>query len=326
MSNLIYANARAKALSKNLLGEDRLNRMVDAPTAEDAIKILSEVNFGDGISVDSAIDFEKLIDAEQKKFFAFLKENGSPENEAKFFLLKNDFHNAEVFIKSKHLKKDFEHITAPDGTIEKGVLKDLIMGDEYGNLPEQMGKALLQCDADFVGGKASGQSINEIMTKAYYEELFKVCEKDKTLSKIFVFKVDCVNIGIALRTRNFLLAKSAFLPHGKISNETLKDLSEENLESLADKMKGTEYSSIISLAIEQKLKGDPLSAFEKAIDQYPLKLLEKEKYNFEGNFQYLSYCFTRVAEMNDVRIVLVGLINGFDKMEIKRKLRIYNER
>ena len=326
MANLIYANARAKALSKNLLGEDRLNRMVDAPTAEDAIKILSEVNFGDGISVDSAIDFEKLIDAEQKKFFAFLKENGSPKNEAKFFLLKNDFHNAEVFIKGKHLRKDFENMTAPDGIIDKGVLKDCIMGDEYGDLPEQMGKALLQCDADFVGGKASGQSVNEIMTKAYYEELFRACAKDKTLSKIYTFKVDCINIGIALRTRNFLLAKSAFLPHGKIKDETLKDLCEENLESLAEKMKGTEYSSIINLALEQNLKGDPLSDFEKVIEQYPLELLKKEKYNFEGNFQFLIYCFTRVAEINDVRIILVGLINGLDKLEIKRKLRINDER
>ena len=326
MSNLIYANARAKALCKNLLGEDRLNRMVDAPTADDAIKILSEVNFGDGASVDSAIDFEKLIDAEQKKFFAFLKENGSPKNEAKFFLLKNDFHNAEVFIKGKHLKKDFEHMTVPDGTIAKSVLKDCIMGDEYGDLPEQMGKALLQCDADFISGKASGQSVNEIMTKAYYEELFKVCKKDKTLGKIYTFKVDCINIGIALRTRNYLLAKSAFLPHGEISEERLKDLSEENLESLTDKMKGTAYSSIINVALEQKLKGDPLSIFEKAIDQYPLELLKREKYNFEGNFQYLIYCFTRVAEMNDVRIVLVGLINGLDRLEIKRKLRINDER
>ncbi|MCQ2387697.1 MAG: hypothetical protein MJ066_04555 [Clostridia bacterium] len=66
MSNIIYSNARAKFLSNSLLGKDRINRMIDS-SVEDAIKILSEVNFGDNALIESNFDFEKLIDIEKDK-------------------------------------------------------------------------------------------------------------------------------------------------------------------------------------------------------------------------------------------------------------------
>ena len=55
MTNAIFANARASTLQASLLGADRLNRMVDCASGDDALKILSEVNFGNGVTVASAL-------------------------------------------------------------------------------------------------------------------------------------------------------------------------------------------------------------------------------------------------------------------------------
>ena len=61
MPNSIFANARAAALSKGLLGAERLGRMIDAPTVEDALRILQEVGFGEGAP---APETDALIEAE----------------------------------------------------------------------------------------------------------------------------------------------------------------------------------------------------------------------------------------------------------------------
>ena len=60
MPNSIFANARAAALSGGLLGAERLNRMIDCASPEDALKILREVGFGAGAAADGS-ETETLI-------------------------------------------------------------------------------------------------------------------------------------------------------------------------------------------------------------------------------------------------------------------------
>ena len=45
--------------------------MIECSTADEAIKILSEVGFGDGAVIESALEFEKLIAIEQRKLLDF---------------------------------------------------------------------------------------------------------------------------------------------------------------------------------------------------------------------------------------------------------------
>lgn len=73
MINPLFANARAKSLEKFLVGKEKFLRMIDSEDADEALKILSEVNFGGGVSISSATEFEKLIDFEEEKLFDFIK-------------------------------------------------------------------------------------------------------------------------------------------------------------------------------------------------------------------------------------------------------------
>lgn len=326
MAGMIYANARAKALEKSLIGEERMNRMLDALSAEDALRILTEVNFGEGVALDSVMDFERLIDAEQTKFFSFLREDSSPKTVAEFFMLKNDFHNVEAFVKSKYLKKDLGETTVDGGTLDKVFLKECVMNDEYGTLPDCMRQALLKADEVFTSGKADGAIINALFVKAYYEQLHKVAEKDEQLKKIYTFTVDCINIGVALRMRNYVGVKDFLLPYGKLTDSNIHALSEDALENLKEMFKFTDYKEAVAVAVEEKIKGQALSGFEKFTDEYALKLLSKRRFEIEGNIPFLLYAFTKVAEIKNVRIILVGLINGIDRKEIKSKLRKIYER
>ena len=326
MANVIYSNARAKALENGLLGIDRLERMATAGSPDEAIKILSEVNFGDGVYISSFSEFEKLLSAEEKKFLNFVRSDCPSEYLKKYILLPYDFHNAQAYIRQKHLKKEIVGANDLSGTIEKEVLKDRIMLDEYRAFPEELAKTLLFADGEFVSGKATGAVIDAAFKKALYVELNKCASNITELKEIFSVKADCANVGVALRTRNFSYAKNFFVVGGKLSSGDLKTLCEESLDTLKEKCKFMPCSNLCIKAVESAAKGEPLSDFEKEADGFALSLLKKKKYATEGITPFLLYCFYKFAEIKNVRIILVGLINGLDGAEIKRRLRNCYER
>ena len=115
MTNAIFANARASALQASLLGADRLNRMVDCASGDDALKILSEVNFGNGVTVASALEADLLIEAEERRYTAFVRETAPSEALCRYLLAEYDYHNAEAIVRSKYMKTDCAPMQGADG-------------------------------------------------------------------------------------------------------------------------------------------------------------------------------------------------------------------
>ena len=74
------------------------------------------------------------------------------------------------------------------GLLEDTNYDDMIMADDYSSLPSFMRDALVVCDAQFVSGVASGQSVNAVFTKAYFKHLYSVCKNDKILKKLYEYK------------------------------------------------------------------------------------------------------------------------------------------
>ena len=321
MLNAVYANARAKANENYLLGYDRLLRIIDCPTISDAFKVLSEVNFGGGITLSAPNEFEKLLTAERQSLTDFIKTNCPNEYLINYFLYPLDFHNAESLLRAKHLKIGAEDMLGAEGVFSIDYLKDKIFADEYRDFPKWLKNALIEGDAKFVSGNTSGAEINLIFKKALYQALLEECKKDKTLFEIFRAKIDFINISVALRLRNYQLAKESFLEGGLINISDLKMLCEENLDSLKQKCIFLEHKDFILSAINQKSQSTPLSDFEKEVDGFELSILKKNRYNTGGLYPFMLYCQYKLAEINNVRIILVGLQNGIEKDQIKRRLR-----
>ncbi|MBE7087005.1 MAG: hypothetical protein E7369_01745 [Clostridiales bacterium] len=320
MSNLIYANARATGYSNALLGKDRLLRIVDCQTYADSLKILSEVGFGGGVYSDAEDDFESIITAEEKTFYDFLREECVPQDVATFVMLKNDFHNAEAYVKAKHLKIDVEDMTVNFGRIEKDELKEKIFSDDYSDFPKSMANALLTCDEDFVSGRATGESVNNIFTKAYYAELTEISKSNPYLKRICSFNIDCVNISVCLRLKNYGLAKEFLIPNGSFTEDELQKFCDESIETVKENFKFSDFNDVLSVIGGED--GNTLVDFERVTESYALRVIEPEKYSSESYYPIMNYCFNKVCELKNVRIALVGVINGNDKIQTKRKLRI----
>lgn len=320
MVNKVYANSIARAKEKSLLGRERYSRLLDCQNLESAIKVLSEVNFGDA-NINALSSVDEIIVGEEKKLIEFIKINAPTDWIKDFFLIKNDFINAEAFIKAKYLKIDAEKMSTLDGKFTKAYLQEKIMVDEYKSFPTELAKALITCDDYFVSHKASGELISATFSKAYYQLLIRVGKQDKRLNKIVINKIDCANVTTALRARNFAYASDFYIEGGLISKEQFKRLCENSLDSLKEEFKFSSVANLITVAIDCLSKQQPLREFERLQDSYPLNEYKIDKYSSEGVIPFMLYCLYKKADLINVRIILTGIINKLDKTQIKEILR-----
>lgn len=320
MSNIIYSNARASALYKNLLKTERYTRMLECDNSSDVVKVLAEVGFGEGATIDN-LDFENLFYIEQERLNSFIKEC-CPTKELKFFLLaKNDFINAQAFIRAKYLKIDADKMICNDGLIRKEELRELIAVDEYKNLPTELGKTLLTCDELFVNGKATGELIDSIFSSGYYRYIKKEVKNDNALTKIVELQIDGANISTALRSRNFSVASKFFIDGGKISLQDFKVLCESSFESIRESFKTCKQNFLVLSAVEDAQNNEPLRDFERLVDSYALTEFKKNRYETSGYAPFVLYCLYKKADITNVRIILSAVKNNLDKAQVKSILR-----
>ena len=320
MPNSIFANARASALEAGLLGAERLSRMIDCASPEDAVKILQETGFGDGLSVPAS-EAELLVEAEENKLAAFIRETSPEEKLTRFLLAKYDFRNAEAVMRAKHLRVDYRPMAGAEGAYPLALLEEKIFADDYGAFGAPMKNALAAADELFVGGDASGRKINALFTRAMYAEMAALAGRSKALSAILSLRADAANIGVALRTRNFALAQEMTVEGGLLGADVLRIMAEESAETIREKTRFSPRRELISAALEDFAAGQPLTLLERAADSAALTVLKTEKYSDEGYLPFLRYCCRKAAELSNVQIVLTCLSNGVDRATVRTRMR-----
>ena len=90
---------------------------------------------------------------------------------------------------------------------------------------------------------------------------------------------------------------------------------------LKEKLKYFYLSDFAFAAIDAAAEGKPLSAFEKLSDDALLLHFKKKRYDMSGCIPFMLYCYYKRAELTNLRIIMVGLINKLDRSEIQERLR-----
>ena len=142
-NSLLFANSRIKVLETRMISGDRLNRLLESKTPEEGVKCLYEVSYGDGLTVERAEDFEKIIEAEEKKLIKTLQEIVTDKSIIACFQLLYDCHNAKVLMKAKFQRQDYDKAMLYDfGSIDLDKLKEGISTENYIFLPPIISEAL----------------------------------------------------------------------------------------------------------------------------------------------------------------------------------------
>ena len=159
------------ARETKMLSAERMERMIDAPTNEEAAKILEECGYGD-LSGLSAKDAGAALEAHIAALFDEV-EGMVPEAQlVQLFRLKYDYHNAKALIKAQAMGTDCGAILSQRGTVPPQKLHAAFYEEDYRDIPPVLAQAMVDAAA-ILARTANPQAADFALDRAYFAQ--RIC-------------------------------------------------------------------------------------------------------------------------------------------------------
>lgn len=321
------ALSRIWVLETRLLDKAKIERMIEADSANDIIKMLSETEYSNVMAnVKRAEDYEEILSAELKRVYKLVYELCPVKEIVDLMSIKYQYHNLKVMLKGKLLNKDFSYMLIDLGRDNLDELKRKIDADNYRGLKAPMQKAIEAALTEFEATK-DPQKIDIVIDKYMFNELSAI---KKSLNYGFTDKIvngliDLTNVRTLVRIKKQgkekEFAQEVLIDGGSISKAKLVSLINETPENIMTKLSFSSYSNIIKEGIESYIETGSVNLLEKLSDNYIMKLMKDSKLVTFGPERILAYIYAKETEIKIIRIIMVGKLNNIAEEVIRERLR-----
>ena len=323
----LYASGRVAVLTTKLIGREKLNRLAESSSLENAVKMLYESNFGGGMTLTNSIDYEQLLDKELEMTLDFFKAMSSNKFLTDCFTLGYDYTNAKLLQKARRMGVDAKDYTSHFGNIDVDFLADAISSIDYDDLPKPMGEAMRQIDQAYENGKGSPQLIDTILDKAKYAHILENLKyaKSKYASEYFVADIDMMNILTAFRCvvvhYDEQQYSQMFIDGGSlILSEILKAYG-KGVDGLTAYTHETPYRKLGDICAENIRQDKPLVNAEIYFANIKKKILTPYKNDMETVYPLVNYFMSKKTEIENLRWILVCVKNNVKEDVIKSRIK-----
>lgn len=321
------ALSRIWVFETRLLDRTKIERMIEAPSAEEALKILNETEYSNILSKAKRVnDYENILSYELKRVYELMYELCPVKDVVDLMSVKYRYHNLKVLLKGKFLSKDLSNLLIDLGIEDLKELKNIIDLDNFDDLKGYTKKAVIEVVKDFEENK-DPQKIDIIVDRYMFDEMKDIKKKldYKFTDKLVLATIDLTNIRTLIRLkkqgqgREF--AAKVLISGGAIDKDTLISIINETPENIITKLSTTIYSDIIKEGIESFKESNSASLLEKLSDNYIMDLMKGARLVTFGPDRILSYIYAKETEIKIIRIIMVGKLNNISQEVIRERLR-----
>lgn len=314
-----YINAIAVSAQKTLIPSSKFNSMIDAPDADEALKILVGGGFGGGVEINGAEDYEKLVNFERAKLKQFVIENALSKDLIYYAYMPADCFNCDVAVRKLLLGIEGTKYS-PDGITDVAEIENYVGGNEKAEVPDYVKRTVAGLRAARDEGEISGAKFTSVCLRSLYAELSKIV-RGSIIKELIRAEIDAKNISVYFRSGNLKEAMSQYIEGGKISKEKLRLLNLDDETKIRREFLFTPCYDFINLCLIARAEKRPFSEYEKAIDEIPLKRIYNKRFIPEGIVPMLTYYLYKVAEIRNVRTVMSGKLASAKPAQIAERLR-----
>lgn len=316
-----------RVLEKKLLTKNKLDRMIEAETPEEVLKLLGETEYSQNMSdIQRAENYEKILKRETERVFSLMRELSNDKEIVDILSLKYDYHNLKVLLKGKFLEKDFSYLLMDAGIEKVDKLKIKFDTKNYNSFENEFVEAINEVEKDFSENK-DPQKIDIIVDKYYYKNLLKLAKKINVsvITDYVEGLIDFQNIITLFRVkkqnRDIKFLENVIHEGGTISKNKIIGSLNDSTEMIGNKFRREKVGNYLIKGIENYLENGRLSEFEKISDNYLMELNRDSKYITFGPEPLFTYLVAKEREINALRMIMVGKINNIDSEKIKERLR-----
>ncbi|MDI6601084.1 MAG: V-type ATP synthase subunit C [Thermoanaerobacteraceae bacterium] len=323
-TDYLFAINKIKVLENRMLSKGILSRMIDAPDASDAYKMLQETPYGEFLNeYDSPYDFEAVISKHIEDVYRTVDEATGNASFTRFFRIREDYLNCKILLKARNFDGDNYHLSSM-GTIPPETLSNCFKNEDFSELPEYLKVAVEESKELFSQTGIPGY-IDFAMDRFMYEHLYEMAKADSFLKDYIEREVDLINIRSFIRIKlmdesvDFL--KAVLLNHGKLDRDFFYNVFNEQLAGLPDRLKFTDYASVVEQGVKSWLESGSSMEMERLCDNYLLEYAMQGKFAAFGTKPIWGYILGKLNEVRLLRIVMVGKLNDIAKDLISERLR-----
>ena len=318
----LFISARIRAMERRLLTAARMERMIDAPTDEDAVKVLSEIGY-DEFSPASEAELSRALAAERERTFQDLYRFVPDQAVVDVFKVKYDYHNAKTVLKARAMGADAGRLLVDAGRVSAEKLAAAIQEGTLETLPGAMASAVAEA-AEVLSTTGDPQRSDFILDDAYFREMLQAAEDTGSafLKRYVEATIDAANLRSAVRSLR-MHKDGAFLRRVLFAGGTIpadRVLSAALGGSLEELYRPTVFRAAAE-AGTAALESGRLTAFEKACDDAVTTFVANAKGVPFGAEVVIAYLAAKEIEFTAVRIILSGRMAGISGAVIRERLR-----
>ena len=197
------ALSRIWVFETRLLDRTKIERMIEAPSAEEALKILNETEYSNILSKAKRVnDYENILSYELKRVYELMYELCPVKDVVDLMSVKYRYHNLKVLLKGKFLSKDLSNLLIDLGIEDLKELKSIIDLDNFDDLKGYTKKAVIEVVKDFEENK-DPQKIDIIVDRYMFDEMKDIKKKldYKFTDKLVLATIDLTNIRTLIRLK-----------------------------------------------------------------------------------------------------------------------------
>ena len=322
-----YAVGRVRAMETSLLDRGKIERMVEASGAEEALKVLGESEYAEHIATLASVhDYETMLEQVLHSVYRELRRFAPDPELVDLFACRYDYHNLKVLFKANKLGEERDELLVSDvGKISLAALQRAVNDEDYRSLSRPMRDAAKQI-AEALRLESNPQLVDLLLDRAMFAEMVEISNQldYPYLHEYLVFLIDLLNVKTYLRVKRANLSREfleqALLPFGRLDLTRLVQLSDPP-EMLTDRLLSSSYAHFIEEAIQSYQKTDTLTRYEKLADDFLLNHIKKARYITFGPEPLAAFILAKENEVKLIRIIMVGKINQLPVEEIKERLR-----
>ena len=329
-NDFVEASAYIRVLEKRMLSNADVNRLIDAPSAAELLKLVSSSSELSFTALARPQDYETVLtDALEKLYeLGFKLANGSNEI-VDIAACKYSFHNVKSALKLRFLKTNSDQIYSSINTSDLSVeiIKSAVQNaDASAELPEYLSFAVNEAIKEFEGSH-DPQMFDILLDKAMFGRMLALCNAvgSDIVTGYVKKQIDFYNVKTLMRVKEMQKGTSflseALLEGGELAktfyleNYTQSPLSVANL--LFYKYFGNEAKA----GLESYERTGNLSELEKLFDNALLEQAKKVKYVAFGPENLFGFIVAKENEIRQVRILMTGKINSVSQSALRERLR-----
>ncbi len=325
-TDYLFSTARVRSVEKNMLTREIAEKMIDAKTIEDSLKVLGNINYGFGDEYIDSNSYEKLLADEHKKAYDFITSMAPELDYFKMFLYPYDYHNLKVIMKSEYSGVDESDMLVDTGSIDLKMLKFSVNERNFSKLTENMESALNEIIEDFPKTN-DPQMIDIILDKYCYNDMLKAAEETKSdfIIDYVKMQIDAINIKTYVRLKN--MSKSwdfftrVYMHGGNIGEQIFIKNYDDPLEKFAEHLFVYGFKEIFLEGIDALTETGKFTTLEKLLDNKVIEHIKNAKYIPFGIEPLAGYLIAKDNEIKIARIILAGKLAGISPELIRERLR-----